>query len=160
MKSLLTRSPRIPATSGRPLRLRRLLLGLGLAFGLLPLASLPSQAGSVVVIGHASLSRLEAATVEKIFTGKAIEVGGVPVTAINASSGSSLRQRFLQSFLNQDEEKYTAYWTVRRYIGKGAPPREVASAAEVISFVQSTPGAIGYIDEADLRPGMNVLVKR
>lgn len=146
--------------SSRPQRLRRVLLSIGLAFGLLPLAPLASHAGSVVVIGHASLSRIEATAVEKIFTGKAIEVGGVPVTAINASSGSPLRQRFLQAFLNQDEEKYTAYWTVRRYIGKGAPPKEVASPAEVISFVQSTPGAIGYIDEADLKPGLNVLAKR
>lgn len=124
------------------------------------LAGSPAQASNVVVIGHASLSRLDAGTVQKVFTGKAIEVGGVAVTAVNASTGSNVRNRFLQTFLSQDEEKYTAYWTVRRYIGKGAPPKELNSSAEVINFVQSTPGAIGYIDEGDLKPGLNVLLRK
>jgi hypothetical protein len=29
----------------------------------------------------------------------------------------------------------------------------------VINFVNATPGAIGYIDEADLQPGVNVLLR-
>jgi len=118
-----------------------------------------NAAGGVVVIGNANLIRLDATTLEKIYTGKVIEVEGKPVTAVNANSGSTLRNRFLQVYLNQDEDKYTAYWTVRRYIGKGASPREMSSSADVINFVTSTPGAIGYIDEADVPPGVNVLLK-
>jgi hypothetical protein len=116
-------------------------------------------AGGVVVIGHAGLSPLDPATLQRVYTGRAIEVAGVPVTAVNASTGSPVRTRFLQAFMNLDEDKYTAYWIVRRYVGKGASPRELPSAAEVIDFVKSTPGAIGYIDEADLQPGLNVLLK-
>lgn len=117
-------------------------------------------AAGVVVIGNPALPRLDQATLQKIFLGKVIELGGTGVTAANARAGSTVRERFLAQYLEQDEEKYTAYWTVRRYIGKGAPPRELASSAEMINFVQSTPGAIGYLDEADLKPGLNVLLKR
>jgi len=74
--------------------------------------------------------------------------------------GSATRGRFLEIFLGQDEEKYTAYWTVRRFIGRGAPPKDLASSADIINFVQSTPGAFGYIDEADLKPGLTVLIKK
>lgn len=116
-------------------------------------------ADNIVVIGNSNLSKVDADTISKIFTGKVIEVGGVNVVAVNVIPGS-LRNQFLQSFLKQTDEKYVAYWTVRRYIGKGAPPRELRSAADVINFVQSTPGAIGYIDEKDLKPGINVLVRR
>jgi ABC-type phosphate transport system substrate-binding protein len=35
----------------------------------------------------------------------------------------------------------------------------LTSNADVINFVKSTPGAIGYIDEADVQPGVNVLLK-
>jgi len=129
---------------------------------LVALALIPVEAraaGGVVVIGDARLTRLDAPTLEKVYTGKVIEVDGIPVTAINANSGSAIRNRFLQVYLNQDEDKYTAHWTVRRYIGKGTPPRELSSSAEVINFVKSTPGAIGYIDEADVPPGVNVLLK-
>ena len=116
-------------------------------------------AGGVVVIGDARLTKLDATTLEKVYTGRVIEVDGIPVTAVNANSGSAVRNRFLQAYLNQDEDKYTAYWTVRRYIGKGASPRELSRSADVINFVNSTPGAIDYIDEADVQPGMNVLLK-
>jgi len=113
----------------------------------------------VVVIGHNSIKRLDAPTLARIYTGRVIEVDGVPVTAINANAGSEVRIRFLQVFLNQDEDKYTAYWTVRRYIGKGASPREMGKSSDVIRFVTSTPGAIGYIDASDLQPGLNVLLR-
>ncbi len=113
----------------------------------------------VLVIGHAALPRLDSNTVAKLYTGRAIEVGGTTVTVVNAAAGSALRQRFLASVLQQDEDKYGAYWTVRRHVGKGVPPRELASSAELIQFVQNTPGAVGYIDAAELRPGLNVLAR-
>ena len=137
----------------RDLVLRTLLV----ALALIPVEA--CAAGGVVVIGDARLTRLDAPTLEKVYTGKVIEVDGIAVTAINANSGSAIRNQFLRVYLNQDEDKYTAYWTVRRYIGKGASPREMANSADVINFVKSTPGAIGYIDEADVPPGMNVLLK-
>jgi ABC-type phosphate transport system substrate-binding protein len=129
---------------------------------LLALACMASELnaeGGVVVIGNANLARLDVATLEKIYTGKVIEVNGIPVKPVNAISGSAVRNRFLQFYLNEDEDKYTAYWTVRRYIGKGVSPRELTNSADVINFVKSTPGAIGYIDDADVQPGINVLLK-
>ena len=116
-------------------------------------------AGGVVVIGNPNLPSVDAATLERIYTGRVIEVNGVQVTAVNATSGSAVRSRFLQNYLNEDEDKYAAYWVVRRYIGKGAPPRELSSSAAVIAFVRSTPGAIGYVEETDVQPGVNVLMR-
>jgi ABC-type phosphate transport system substrate-binding protein len=138
--------------------MRNAVLRLGLAL-LACIAGEALAAGGVVVIGDARLARLDPLTLEKVYTGRIIEVDGIPVTAVNANSGSAIRNRFLQVYLNQDEDKYTAHWTVRRYIGKGTPPRELPSSVEVINFVKSTPGAIGYIDEADVPPGVNVLLK-
>lgn len=123
---------------------------------LLAFALCEAHAQNVVIIGHPGLNKLNTTTVQRIFTGKAIEVDGIHVTAVNLKSGA-LRDRFLQRYLNQDDEKYTAYWTVRRFIGKGIPPKELLNAAEVIDFVQNTPGAIGYIDEDELKPGLNVV---
>ncbi len=120
---------------------------------------LPAQAG-VLVIGHANVPKLDEATLQKVFTGKVIDIAGVNVLAVNAALNHPSRTRFLQSYLNQDEEKYTAYWTVRRYIGKGTPPKEFASSSEIIQFVNNTPGAIGYIDEADAKPGLHVLLRK
>jgi ABC-type phosphate transport system substrate-binding protein len=136
---------------------RRLLLSTLLA----ACATLPALAADpvVLVIGHPSLPKLDATTVQRLYTGRTIEVAGQPVTVVNAAPGSALRQRFLAIFLQQDDEQYRAYWTVRRHVGKGVPPRDLASSAEVIGFVQGTPGAVGYIDASELRSGLNVIAR-
>ena len=45
-------------------------------------------------------------------------------------------------------------------MGKGVPPRELANSAEVLNFVSSTPGAVGYVEENDLKSGVSVLLRR
>jgi hypothetical protein len=117
-----------------------------------------TQAGEIIVIGNNNVPKMDAATVSKVYTGKYISVAGVSVSPIGLKPGNSTRNRFLQDFLHQDEEKYDAYWTVRRYIGKGTPPPEMATTAELISYVQATPGAIGYLDAADVKHGISVNV--
>ena len=114
---------------------------------------------AVVVVGHGALPRIDASLVLRLYTGRAIEVGGQLATAVNLQGGHPLRQRFLASYLQTDEERYRAYWTVRRHVGKGAPPRELDSAAAVLDFVAGTPGALGYVAVTDLRPGSNVICR-
>ncbi len=116
-------------------------------------------AGGIVVIGNSNVANLDTATLQRIYTGKAIQVDGVSVTAVNSTSGSALRIRFLQSYLNEDDDKYVAYWIKRRYAGLGAPPRELSSSNAIINYVKVTPGAIGYIDEGEIEPGLNILIK-
>ncbi len=139
--------------------MKKMIMIVSLLFALLT-APAQSEQPDVVLIGNADVPQMDADTIAKVYTGKIISVGGVSVKPVNIKSGAAARSRFLQVFLNQDDEKYIAYWTVRRYIGKGAPPKELDSSAAVIQFVQSTPGGVGYIEAAELKPGMNVLSSR
>lgn len=116
--------------------------------------------GEIAIVAHPSVGTLDAAMLNRLYTGRAIEVAGSPVVVVNLPPGSPARQRFLERFLQQDEDRYRAYWTVRRHVGKGVPPRELHTAAEVLDFVQSTPGAIGYVEVTELRPGVKVLLRR
>ncbi|RZI85526.1 MAG: hypothetical protein EOP38_04880 [Rubrivivax sp.] len=114
---------------------------------------------AIVVVGNPNVPKLDLATLRRIYTGKAIEVDGVRVMPVNAAAGLPLRQRFLADFLATAENDYIAYWTVRRYIGKGTPPTELRQTAELISYISRTPGAIGYLDEADVPRGMNIILR-
>ena len=134
-------------------RLRTFLLSLGLAGALAP-----ALAG-VVVVAHPGVRKLDATTVQRIYTGKVVELGGQPVLPVNLVPNHLLGQRFLADYLQQDEQRYLAYWTVRRYVGKGVPPREFSSSSEVIFYVLNTPGGIGYVDESDVPPGVNVVLR-
>lgn len=127
----------------------------------LTLASPSLYAGSgIAIIAHSGTPKLDSTALKKLFMGRLVEVDGVEVIPVNQPLGANTRSRFMQSVIGENDEKYVAYWTVRRYIGKGAPPKELNSDAEVISFVQNTPGAIGYISENNARPGVTVLLTR
>ena len=119
-----------------------------------------ASADGIAVIGSTNLPKLDASIIQKLYTGRVVEIGGSPVTVVNAAPGSSTRRRFLATYLNQDEEKFIAYWTVRHFIGKGVPPRDVDPSSAVIQFVQANPNVIGYIDASDVKPGLNVLNKQ
>jgi hypothetical protein len=61
--------------------------------------------------------------------------------------------------MQMEDDRYVAYWTVRKHVGKGTPPRELKTAAEVIEFVQATPGGLGYVLASELKPGLNVVLR-
>lgn len=115
---------------------------------LLPLTALllaiPARADSVVVVAHPQTPPLDHATICRAFLGKIIEVGGTPIIPVNLPPGTPGRNAFMALVMDQSDEKYIDYWTVRRYIGKGAPPREFASAGDALAFISRTPGAVGY----------------
>lgn len=140
-----------------PTRLGRSLIG----WALCAWSGLAGAAGPLVVVAHADVPALNEETLQKIYLGKVVEVNGRPVVPVNLVRGSSLRKAFMEQYLSQDDEKFTAYWTVRRYIGKGTPPREFATIEEQLQFVRATPGAIGYADDTvDLRSGLRALLPR
>jgi ABC-type phosphate transport system substrate-binding protein len=114
---------------------------------------------TVVVIGNASVKKMDATSVMRIYTGRTSEIEGAAVHAVNAPPGTAIRNRFLSNCLQQDENRYTAHWTVRKYVGKGVSPREFARSADVLKYVAATPGAIGYLDDSELVPGVNVLLR-
>lgn len=137
----------------------RTLPGLALLLLCLALPAASRDLDALVLIGHAGLTSIDRVTAQRLYTGRAVEVGGVPATVVNAPPGSGVRQRFMAEVMEQDDDHYVAYWTVRKHIGKGTPPRELPSAAAVMDFVQATPGGIGYVLASELRPGIHVLLR-
>ncbi len=128
--------------------------------GALPGLAAPAQADdALVVVAHAPLRGLDAEALRRIYTGRMIELENQVLRPVNLPSGHPARKRFLALVMQQDDEDYLAYWTVRRYVGKGAPPRELATPADVVNYVRSTPGAIGYLEPADLKPGLTVVLR-
>ena len=124
-------------------------------------AALPARADeNIVVISHSPLKGVDAEVLRRIYTGRTIELDRLLLHPVNLAPGHPLRRRFAGAVLQQSDDDYIAYWTVRRYIGKGAPPRELSSTAEIIEYVTTTPGAIGYIEASELKPSMFVVLRR
>ena len=125
------------------------------------LAAQPAFAqNEVLVVANPDCPEVTEAVILKIFLGKIVEIGGIPVVPVNMAPTTQERGAFLKHIMAMDEDKYTSYWTVRRYIGKGAPPREFLSSRDVIDYIHSTPGAIGYVRFGVPTESLRVLFKR
>ncbi len=136
---------------------RDLLLTVATALGNVPAWALPDS--DVLVIAHPGVQRIDPLTVMRLYTGRAIEAGNRAVTVVNLVAGHPVRERFLQTYLQTDEERYRAYWTVRRHVGRGAPPPELPSVAALLEHVTRTPGAVGYADAGSLPASANVICR-
>ncbi len=126
------------------------------------LGSLPAPVrAAITVIGHESMKtaeKIDKSSAARIYTGRTVQIDGEAVQPVNLQAGNTDRQTFIQAILQQNDDEYIAYWLVRKSIGKGTPPPELGSPQDMIGYVRSHPGAIGYVNEKDLQPGVRVLI--
>lgn len=118
-----------------------------------------SVLADIVVIVHPSnASTLDQDTVKKIYLGKVKSFSnGEKVEAFDLENGSALRDSFLENLLNKSGSQYKAYWSKLLFTGKGKPPAEKASEAEMVSEVASNPAAIGYVDSSKVTDAVKVI---
>jgi hypothetical protein len=129
---------------------------LAAATSLLALAAAAS-AGDYKVIAHPSVpvSSLSRATVSSYFL-KKIErwPDGTPVAPVDQAPGSSVRQSFSREIHEKSSENLDAFWQRQVFSGRAAPPPAKAGDAEVIAYVRSSPGAIGYVSSGASTTGV------
>lgn len=118
------------------MKLRRAAMCLGAAVAV---AVAPVHAGEV--IAHPSV-HLTMSEVRDVFLGEKQFAGSIRLVPID---NTVVQSEFLAKVLQTDERKYAARWLRKSFREGLAPPTRKASDAEVIEFVNSTPGAVGYV---------------
>lgn len=115
----------------------------------------------VAVIVHPSnASSISEAEVARIFTGKMKSFpGGGQAIPINLSSNSPSTNEFNEKALNKSNSQLKAYWSKLVFTGKGTPPKEVDSDAEMLSLISNNPSFIGYIDSSAVTDAVKVVAK-
>lgn len=131
-------------------RLRSLLLAACL---LLPAA--PALADLVVVVnarsGIAVLTRNE---VINIFFGRYRQFfNGLEAQPVDLVDSHPDRARFYTALVGKDLSDVNAYWSRQVFSGRMQPPPRVGNVDEVLKWVSSHPGGIGFVElsKADAR---------
>jgi len=94
------------------------------------------------VIANVSVD-LTPAEVRELYIGEKQLAGNIKLVPIDNSAAQA---EFAAKVLQIDLSKYASLWTKKAFReGLNAPPVK-GSDAEVISFVKSTPGAVGYVN--------------
>lgn len=121
-------------------------------------ASCSAFAELTIVVNPANANELDAKKVQRIFLGKDKKFpDGSEVLAVNLSADSATRNSFDENVLGRNSSQVSAYWSKLVFTGKGIPPKEVNTDAEVIDLVSKNPSVIGYVDSSALTDAVKVI---
>ena len=82
---------------------------------------------------------------------------GSAVTPIDLEARTQTRATFSEEVHGQGVGEIRTYWQQAAFSGAGTAPLERGSDADIIAFVKSTPGAVGYISADTDAAGVKVL---
>ena len=114
---------------------------------LLSLSYTASTEEAVVIIANKNVpaSSLSIEEVNHIFLGKKGQwLHGLKIEIV-ILEGCSAQDVFLKSYLKKTSSQYDNYFKNLVFEGKNRAPRTFSTEAEVVSYVSSTEGAIGYV---------------
>lgn len=130
----------------------------GIAWVLSFAMSMTAQA-QVVVIAGKSVGDMSKDQVSDIFLGKSTTIpGGGTAVPVDQPESSPLRDEFYSKVTGKSASQAKSLWSKLAFTGKGTPPKEMGSSAEVKKTVAGTPGAIGYIEKAAVDDSVKVVL--
>jgi ABC-type phosphate transport system substrate-binding protein len=116
---------------------------------LLPLCCALTAQAEVVVVAGKNVEAMSKDQVSDIFLGKATSLpGGGTAMPVDQPDSSPLRDEFYSKVTGKSASQAKSLWSKLAFTGKGTPPKEAGSSAEVKKAVAGTPGAIGYIEKS------------
>jgi ABC-type phosphate transport system substrate-binding protein len=102
----------------------------------------------VIVHGSNPVESLRAGYASQLFLNKISRwEHGEKVKPVDRSPRSATRIEFSKSVHGRPVRAVKSYWQQMIFSGRGLPPPELRSDAEVIEYVRRNPGAIGYVWE-------------
>ncbi len=71
--------------------------------------------------------------------------------------GGAVHEAFLKDYVGKTDSGLETYYRSLVFTGKGSMPKQFATDAEVVAFVEKTKGAIGYVASATASGSAKVL---
>jgi ABC-type phosphate transport system substrate-binding protein len=116
----------------------------------LAVASWAAQAQVAVIVNPKSAAAsMTADQVAGIFLGKTATLpSGATAAPADQAEGAAIREQFYTKVAGKQSAQVKAAWSRLVFSGKGTPPKELATSADVKKFVAANPDAIGYIEKS------------
>jgi ABC-type phosphate transport system substrate-binding protein len=108
---------------------------------------------AVIVNPKNPLLRLSNEEASAYFLGRALELH-----PIDQSDGAPIRDAFYRKVVGKEPARVKAIWSKLVFTGKGVPPTQVGSSAEVKRAVAADPLAIGYIERGALDASVKMVL--
>lgn len=114
---------------------------------------------AVIVNPKSPTATMTADQVAGIFLGKSNTLpSGATAAATDLPESAATRDQFYSKVTGKQAAQVKAAWSRLVFSGKGTPPKELASAADVKKFVAANPDAIGYIEKSAVDATVKVVL--
>jgi ABC-type phosphate transport system substrate-binding protein len=119
-----------------------------------------AQAGFVLIVHPANpMSVVARSDASKLFLEKLTRwPNGQKVQPVDEVESSPIRRRFSEAVHGMDVPSVKSFWQEIVFSGRGDPPPERVSDAEVIAYVRANPNAIGYVSSDTPVTGVRVVM--
>ena len=127
----------------------------------LTLAAASANAELVVIVNPKNpAANLSAEQVAALYLGNASTFpdGGAAALADQPES-AGIRGTFYEKATGRSAAQAKATWARLTFTGKGTPPKELKSDADVKAFVAADPKAIGYVDASAVDGSVKAVLK-
>ena len=111
-----------------------------------------AEAADYVVITHPGLT-LSADDIKDVYIGQMQMAGSIRLVPVD---NGAAQEAFLARVVRMEVGRYNTAWIKKAYRDGVTAPALKAGDAEVLEFVQRTPGAVGYVRV--VAAGVNVVV--
>ena len=114
---------------------------------LLASAARAEAQGYVVIVNEANAATsLTKDEVSKIFLKKTTKwPAGAAIAPVDLAKSASAREAFSKAVHDRGAAAIESHWQQQIFAGKDVPPPEKGTDGDVVAFVKSNPGAIGYV---------------
>jgi ABC-type phosphate transport system substrate-binding protein len=130
---------------------------------LLALTTTPLFAAGYKLVAHPSVpvSTLAKKDASAIFLKKTAKwEDGTPVLVVDQVATSPVRESFTTAVHGKSVAAIRSFWQQQVFSGRDVPPLEEKSDAQVLTFVRTKPGAIGYVSDTAQLTGVKVIEVR
>ena len=128
---------------------------------LLMAGSVSAQAQLVVVIYPKSgVDKLSRAEVTNIFLGRFRQLpGGVAAQPVDLPASQGEKAGFYRALVNKELPEINAYWARLVFSGRTSPPRQGLGNEDVLRYVATTPGGIGYLERSKVDSRVRIVLE-
>lgn len=127
----------------------------------LTLAAASANAEVVVIVNPKNpAASLSAEQVAALYLGNASTFpDGSAAALADQSETAGIRGTFYEKATGRSAAQAKATWARLTFTGKGTPPKELKTDADVKAFVASDPKAIGYVDSSAVDGSVKAVLK-
>ncbi|WP_298934317.1 hypothetical protein [uncultured Ramlibacter sp.] len=126
---------------------------------LLAAAGLAQAQVAVIVNPKSPNASMTADQVASVYLGKSNSLpNGAAAAAVDQPESAAIREQFYSKVTGKQAAQVKAAWSRLVFSGKGTPPKELASTADIKKYVAATPDAIAYIEKSAVDASVKVVL--